>query len=70
MVVRHIRGTWGAVFPAHTSCSKAGQSYLSRGVLDFIGFFWHLDSWREKGEKRHCPRTRTDLSVCLLLVQE
>lgn len=66
MVVRHTRGTRGGVSPAHTSCSNAGESYLSRRVLDFIGFFWHLDSWREKEEKHHCPRTCADLSTCLL----
>lgn len=67
MVVRHTRRTGGGEFPACTSCSDAGESYLSRRVLDFIGFFWHLDSWREKEEKYHCPRTCTGLSLCLLL---
>lgn len=55
MVLRHSRGTWGGAFPAHTSCSNARESYLSRRVLDFVGFFRHLDSWKEK-EKTSLPK--------------
>lgn len=52
--------------PAHSSCHSAGEPYLSRRIPDFVGFLWHLHSWRERG-KTSLPKNCTDVSAWLLL---